>query len=317
MSEASRKRTREAAAGPRLPLRQRSLLALLRALGGQVGERDFQKFLFLYALHCRQSGATPPYEFVPHSQGAFSFTAVADREKLVRRQILVDGEGWHLTPDGNQIAARFANRSTTIFALRNRELTGDALVAETYRRSPYHASRSKILHRVLGDDPATRNLIAKERSVRAARPLITIGYERRSYEDYFNELLRRRVNRLCDVRGNPVSRKWGFSKRTLSDGCRQLGIKYQSLPELGIASERRADLNGAPDYDRPVRRLRSHHPQDGDWHPRPHTCLDQGGTPRGGHLLRTGLPRVPSIPRGECHSGPIIPSPPAEAPLAP
>ena len=27
-------------------------------------------------------------------------------------------------------------------------------------------------------------------------------------------------------------------------------IKYQSLPELGIASERRADLNGARDYDR-------------------------------------------------------------------
>ena len=250
MNKTSRKRAREAAAGPRLPLRQRSLLALLRALGGQVGERDFQKFLFLYALHCRQSGATPPYEFVPHSQGAFSFTAVADREKLVRRQILVDGEGWRLTPDGNQIAARFANRSTTIFALRNRELTGDALVAETYRRSPYHASRSKILHRVLEDDPATRDLIAKERSIRAARLLITIGYERRSYEDYFNKLLRCRVTRLCDVRGNPVSRKWGFSKRTLSDGCRHLGIKYEPFPELGIASERRANLNGAPDYDR-------------------------------------------------------------------
>ena len=249
MSKASRKRTREAAAGPRLPLRQRSLLALLRALGGQVGERDFQKFLFLYALHCRQSGATPPYEFVPHSQGAFSFTAAADREKLVRRRILMDDEGWRLTPEGNQIAARFANRSTTIFALRNRELAGDALVAETYRRSPYHASRSKILHRVLEDDPVTRDLIAKERSVRVARSLITIGYEGRSYEDYFNELLRCRVTRLCDVRGNPVSRKWGFSKRTLSDGCRQLGIKYEPFPELGIASSRRTNLDGASAYD--------------------------------------------------------------------
>lgn len=249
MSETSGKRTLETAASPRLPLRQRSLLALLRALGGKVGKQDFQKLLFLYTLHCRQSGVTPPYDFVPHSYGAFSFTAAADREKLVRRKILADDEWWQLTSDGSRVAANFANRNTTVFALRNRKLTGDALVAETYRRSPYHASRSRIVDRVLEDDPATRNLIATEESVRSVGPLITIGYERRSYEDYFNELLQCRVTRLCDVRRNPVSRKWGFSKRTLSDGCRQLGIEYEALPELGIASARRANLNGRSSHD--------------------------------------------------------------------
>ena len=235
---------------PRLLLRQRVLVALLRAFGGEVGDRDFQKLLFLFGLHRQKGGGTPPYDFIPHSQGAFSFTASADRDKLVRRGILADGDAWHLTPAGAQVAASFANRHTTLFALRNWDLRGDALVAETYRRSPYHASRSGIVNRVLQDDPATRERLAAARSIRPAGPLVTVGYEGRSYEGYFNALWQVHVSRLCDVRRSPTSRKWGFSKRTLADGCRQLGIKYESLPELGIASERRADLNGAPDYDR-------------------------------------------------------------------
>ena len=250
MGDTSRAEAIEPLVTPRLPLRQRSLLALLRALGGKVGDRDFQKLLFLFGLHRQEGGGTPPYDFVPHSQGAFSFTASADRDKLVRRGILADGDAWHLTPAGDQLAASFANRHTTLFAVRNEDLRGDALVAETYRQSPYHASRSGIVSRVLQDDPATRQRLAAARSIRSSGPLVTVGYEGRSYEGYFNELLKVHVSRLCDVRRSPVSRKWGFSKRTLADGCRHLGIKYQSLPELGIASERRADLNGARDYDR-------------------------------------------------------------------
>ena len=201
-------------------------------------------------MHRREGGGTAPYDFVPDSQGAFSFTASADRDKLVRRGILADGDGWHLTPAGDQVAASFANRHTTLFALRKRDLRGDALVAETYRQSPYHASRSQIADRVLADDPATRKRIAAARSVGTTGPLVTVGYEGRSYEGYFNELLKVGVSRLCDVRQRPVSRKWGFSKRTLADGCRHLGIEYESLPELGIASERRAGMNGASDHNR-------------------------------------------------------------------
>jgi hypothetical protein len=41
--------------------RHRLLLGLLDALGGRVGNMDFQKLLFLY---CRQASPSP-YEFVP------------------------------------------------------------------------------------------------------------------------------------------------------------------------------------------------------------------------------------------------------------
>ena len=54
-----------------------------------------------------------------------------------------------------------------------------------------------------------------------------------SYEAFFICLLRAGITLLCDVRRNPVSRKWGFSKRMLLAGCDRLGIEYRHLPDLG------------------------------------------------------------------------------------
>jgi uncharacterized protein (DUF488 family) len=57
------------------------------------------------------------------------------------------------------------------------------------------------------------------------------------------------VTLLCDVRRNPISRKYGFSKSTLAKGCDGVGIRYEHLPELGIASEQRQSLGTQADYD--------------------------------------------------------------------
>ena len=48
----------------------------------------------------------------------------------------------------------------------------------------------------------------------------------------------------------PLSRKWGFSKRLLSQGCEELGIQYESFPQLGVESKHRAGLSGRPAYNR-------------------------------------------------------------------
>ena len=64
-----------------------------------------------------------------------------------------------------------------------------------------------------------------------------------------NRLLHAGVTLLCDVRRNPLSRKYGFSKSTLSKGCEGVGIRYEHLPELGIASEERRELHTQADYD--------------------------------------------------------------------
>jgi hypothetical protein len=228
--------------------RQRQLLALLDALGGDLASLDFQKLLF---LHCREQ-ADPPYEFVPYRLGCFSFTSYADKRKLIASGILVDDtKRWILTESGRQ-AAR-TNGALTLSASRTaaryRDLRGERLVAETYRLAPYYAARSEMAGRLSASDPGLREAIHAARPKRGNPGICTIGYEGRSLEAYLNLLLRDGVSLLCDVRRNPLSRKYGFSKGALSQACKGVGIRYEHLPELGIASDARKDLRTQCDYD--------------------------------------------------------------------
>lgn len=229
--------------------RQRKLLALLDALGGRADNGDFQKLLFLYCQE-READLDAPYEFVPHRFGAFSFTSNADRRKLVERGLLADDEPrWVLTAEGERTVAHRPDATVRAFADRHQRLRGEALVAETYRRFPYYATRSEIAADVLAGEPAALEQVEAARAATTNTRLSTIGYEGRSLESYLNELLRAGVSLLCDVRRNPISRKYGFSKGALTKGCEGVGIAYEHLPDLGIASEQRRSLETQEDYD--------------------------------------------------------------------
>jgi hypothetical protein len=235
---------------PMLYARQMRLLALLDALGGTVANLDFQKLLFLY---CQETDAPSDYEFIPYRLGAFSFTSYADRRKLVQYGLIgTDEQTWILTVTGRKAieGKHEILKPFQIFARKYQELRGDTLVAESYRRYPYYGTRSEIAPRVLIKDPGALLRIDKARTPHGHAGLATIGYEGRSFEGYLNTLIESGVTVLCDVRRNPFSRKYGFSKSTLSKGCESIGIRYEHLPELGIASEQRQDLKTQSDYDR-------------------------------------------------------------------
>lgn len=229
--------------------RQKRLLSLLDTLGGEAGGLDFQKLLFLY---CRDVEETPSYEFVPYRFGGFSFTSYADKRRLIEQGLLVDEErAWRLTPAG-KVRAQGEGRvrlGMDRFARSHASLRGDALVAEAYRRHPFYAIRSEIADRVLaGDQPALAAV--DEARPRPTQPgLCTIGYEGRTLEGYLNRLILDGVTLLCDVRRNAFSHKYGFSKNTLAKACDGVGIRYEHLPELGIASGARRELKTQADYD--------------------------------------------------------------------
>ena len=91
--------------------------------------------------------------------------------------------------------------------------------------------------------------IAEARPGKGEPVLYTIGYEGRSLEGFLNALILSKVTLLCDVRQNPISRKYGFSKSTLKKSCAGVGIQYEHLPELGIPSENRRNLTSQEDYN--------------------------------------------------------------------
>ncbi len=228
--------------------RHRRLLALLDALGGNVSSLDFQKLLFLYV---QEEETEPTYDFVPYRFGGFSFTSYADKRRLIEQGLLADGERWSLTEAGHREARLGTADQVRIdrFARCHAGIRGDELVKYIYRRHPYYAIRSKIVNRVLADDAAALQAIRDARPVPLPLGLYTIGYQGRSLEAYLNRLIQAGITLLCDVRRNALSRKYGFSKSTLSRACDSVGVRYEHLPELGIASERRRTLERQADYD--------------------------------------------------------------------
>ena len=233
---------------PTLYARQKILLALLQTFGGELGSINLQKYLFLFTETCQSEKS---YEFVPYRFGCFSFQSYADRRKLIEFGILADSEQWSLLPtDVDYLAMlnRTDQKKMALFFKRFKSLKGDNLVKEIYRRFPYFAIRSEIAIGLM--DAEELQAIEKARPDQSEPAFFTIGYEGRSFENYLNRLIRNDVRVLCDVRKNPLSRKYGFSKKTLSETLNKLGIGYVHLPDLGIISDKRRELNSQSDYNR-------------------------------------------------------------------
>lgn len=226
--------------------RQKLLLAMLAENGGKLDKLDFQKLLFLYTKTCEQE---PSYEFVPFKKGCYSFTSVADKARLTKKGLLVQHEDWEITELGEKAArTSFDCGKVKSFSGRRMHLRGENLIAQTYREHPFWATRSRIAGTILQDDPEALFAIEQAKPVQAASKLCSIGYEGRSLEDYMNALLKAGVTILCDVRKNPLSRKFGFSKKMLSNVCAELDIRYEHRPQLGIVSEDRQELKTLADY---------------------------------------------------------------------
>ena len=225
--------------------RQKTLVRLLGVFGGRLPRLELQKYLFLYTQEFQKE---PDFEFVPYKFGCFSFQSYADRRRLIELAALSDTEDWQLEKSAEIEISLFDEDSFDTFYKQYSNLKGNALVQHVYRHYPYYAINSSIASSLMD--------AAELKTIDAAKPadngprFFTIGYEASSFEGYLNRLIRNNVKTLVDVRRNPLSRKYGFSKKTLSDTVQRLGIEYIHLPELGIASDRRQELNTQADYDR-------------------------------------------------------------------
>jgi len=124
----------------------------------------------------------------------------------------------------------------------------DDLVKLTYRNYPYFAINSTIAASVLNEEELAR--VNKQKVNKSDTVLFTIGYEGVSLEEYLNKLIINGVKVLCDVRRNPLSMKYGFSKSQLQKACAGVGIEYVHIPEVGIESDKRQELNSQADYDK-------------------------------------------------------------------
>jgi uncharacterized protein (DUF488 family) len=221
--------------------RHRLLLDLLLEVPRVPTKTELMKWLFLIREETCLKSDPSFYSFVPHRYGPFSFTVYRDIEDLTRHGYLA-GDGRTLRPRlrSEAVAAAQTLSNDSQCAVRDvlaryGNLPSRQLVDSVYENYPWFASRSAL--------PADRGAVPE------AKPAAyTSGYEGESIDLFFQKLIRSGIIRIVDVRSNPVSRKYGFSKTTLSRLSMKLGLAYLHLPALGIPSSMRRSLNNFEDY---------------------------------------------------------------------
>ncbi len=227
--------------------RRKIILALFQLFDGQLEKFRLQKLLFLLS----QLQEKPEYDFIPYKYGCYSYSAVADLKAMARKGILTETESSFASNDQSDMLNTLKETDKQhLIAVKNLygKMKRTALMKHTYINYPYFAINSLTASNIL-----TKKELEK---VNESRPrinktiLFTIGYEGISLENYLTRLLNNDVKVLVDVRNNPQSMKYGFSKNKLKKYCQSLGIKYIHYPEVGIKSQQRQDLNSQADYDR-------------------------------------------------------------------
>jgi uncharacterized protein YwgA len=226
--------------------RRKIILALMQAFDGQLSKIALQKLLFLFTN--RQ--AKPDYDFVPYLYGCYSFSANADLIAMVKHGLLVeDTDGFTKKDATDYVKTLHESDQKILVAVKDNygKLSSNALMKLTYINYQYYAIHSIKAKKILTAQEYIAMLLAKP--THHSTTLFTIGYEGISLEGYLNKLIKNDVKVLVDVRNNPLSMKFGFSKSQLKNFCKSLNIDYLHIPEVGIQSNQRQALKTQTDYD--------------------------------------------------------------------
>jgi len=184
---------------------------------GPINRLRFVKLMFLL------SRSKPSYDFVPYKYGPFSFELYHDLDGLSKEGLIsLDEKIESLKPQ------RMIDTSWPLIE-EYAQYPDNKLIKYIYKEYPFFTINSEIERRMI---------IPKEEN-----GICTIGYEGKSIDLFICSLVKNGIKTLIDVRNNPFSRKYGFSKSSLSSICQKMEIGYIHIPELGIASEIRKNTN--------------------------------------------------------------------------
>jgi uncharacterized protein (DUF488 family) len=216
---------------------ERIILNLLLTASPSMTKLKFVKLLFLL----NKEGDDRAYDFLPYKYGPFSFQLYRDLTKLAQDGWITD-DTLRISPnrkgealaEARKLPPLSRDRVLDIYSLYGR-LSENALIKTVYAKYPEFTFKSE-LKKTDAFPP------------KAPFAIYTIGYEGSSIDSFLNVLLQKGIARLIDVRSNPISRKWGFAKSTLSGLCEKTGIEYIHIRELGISSDRREGLESKKDY---------------------------------------------------------------------
>jgi uncharacterized protein (DUF488 family) len=216
--------------------RQQILLQLLADAGGNLSRTRLTQLSFLLSQLGKSVHLRAFYQFLPYLYGPYSFTLNHELDSLLHSGAIAlnDEDRVVLTVEGrHQIASMYDAQLTSDLALLQKQygvLDRYSITQAVEKKYPWFTINSK--HSVM-----------PKANTRVACANYTIGYQLYQVDGLLNFLLQQGIEQLVDTRLNPVSRRYGFHKSTLFSFCRKIAIKYIHVPELGVPSSWRQELD--------------------------------------------------------------------------
>ena len=218
--------------------RRKILLALIEVFGGSLQSTDCEKLLFNF---CQQSKKNH-YDFFPHNFGPFSNMSYYDKRILIGSGLLKSSDNFQLSTKHSYLKDLTPTDKAALLRFKSNigNLRGDALVKKTYREYPQYTVRSKIADRHFTAEELKQRQFAFTPETKPA--VFSIGYEGLTIDLFLYKLITNGITTVVDVRNNPQSMKYGFSKKSFKQYIENAGMKYIHIPELGIPSAMRKGL---------------------------------------------------------------------------
>jgi uncharacterized protein (DUF488 family) len=223
--------------------RQKALLACIY-YAGRIDKTVLMKSLFLLA---KKSDNFKFYDFFPYFYGPYSWSLdQVDLKTLIKKNYITSRP--YSIVDNNLIEGVISKLDRGIIdAIKEichkfGHMAAWEIKKFVYSRYPYFAIQNEQ-HKseYISYDPRVRSELQ-------GNQIFTIGYEKKSLEQFINELITNNIKVLIDIRNNPKSMKFGFSGNKISHYLGFLQIKYIHIPELGIESKYRKKLQNEEDY---------------------------------------------------------------------
>lgn len=211
--------------------KERAILHLL-ANKNHLSKIKLVKLMFLIS---KESGSF--YNFVPYNYGPFSFELYNDLSRLEREEyISMDENSVKLLKDDFPTLDNDLESVVNSCAQKFADYDNSRILEFIYSHYPQYTIFSQYDKRMSYE--------------RDRNGVCTIGYEGKTIDLFFYELIFDKVNTLLDVRSKAFSRKFGFSKGKLTNYLDRLGIEYVHIPELGIPPSQRKELKTSSDYEK-------------------------------------------------------------------
>jgi len=215
--------------------REKLLLKAIDLMGNQKGDSKTYLVKTMFLLRQSFDYSEAGYNFFPHHYGPYSNVISEDLEHLKAEGLLkedkieITNEGKKLleeTQFNGNITSKLNEINTNFSNLKQIK----SFVYDNYKETT-----------IKSNDP-------RAKLTALTKGICSVGYEGDTIDSFLNKLILNNISLLIDVRKNAFSMKPAFRKKNLEKYLQKVEILYLHIPELGIDSEKRQNLESDEDY---------------------------------------------------------------------